>query len=266
MKSVYRFVPAMLLTAALISPGLAAEAAKLTGAARALQAAFNSGDPAAVLKARAGFEALSAAEPSVALLHYWVAVADWRGTPLFPADKKAQAKRYADDGIARCEQALKLDPKLADALALEGNLLGMSIQFDPGSVMTLGPQGDACLNRALGMAPRNPRVWLLNGITTLNKPAQFGGGADKAMPMFERAVELFAADSVTDSLAADSLAVDWGRDDASLWAGRCAMIQQQYAAAAEHYRAALRANPGNGWVRTRLLPDAEQALAKQKRP
>ncbi len=250
---------AFVFASALVPARASADPAAIAAARRTLQEAVNAGRPEGLLKARAQFQALSAAEPGSAPLHYWVAVASWRVVPLLEDAQKAEM--IARDGLAHCEAALKLDPALAEALAMKGGLQGMSIRFNPASMMTLGPQSEANLGRALGMSPKNPRIHLLRGIGTLNKPAAFGGGAAPALEMFKQAQALFAADS-----AADSVAPDWGRDDALLWAGRAAMKLEDYAAARGYFTAALEVNPANAWVKARLLPAAEEALAKKEKP
>jgi tetratricopeptide (TPR) repeat protein len=237
------------------APSSAAEPGAVASAKLALQQGVNHGSAEDVLKARAQFEVLAAAEPKVAAYPYWIAVADWRATPLLGADR-VKAARYCHDGLTRVDQALALAPNDAEIIALKGGLQGMSIQFDAGSMMTLGPQSMANLRRALSLAPSSPRVWLLEGIGTLNRPAQYGGGATAATDELERALAVSAADS-----AANESAADWGRDDAALWAGRAAMLRQDYPAAVDRFRRALSINPSNGWVKKTLLPDAERALA-----
>jgi len=227
----------------------------VASAKRALYEASGSGTIEQLVAARARFERLSAAEPKSALLHYWVAVADWRLTPRLMKDK-TKAEPYCKDGLAHLEQALRLDPKLADALALKAGLQGLSITFDPPSAMSLGPQMEEEFRRAHALAPQNPRVYLLEGLNTLNKPAFVGGGAGMALPVFQKAQDMFAKESV-----ADSTAPDWGRDDAYLWAGRAATKLKDWPRALELYKKALEANPTNAWVKQQLIPEAEKAIA-----
>jgi tetratricopeptide (TPR) repeat protein len=253
-----------LLLIACLTQAAHAEPGALEAAKHSLQDALNHGDGLGILKARAGFEALSNADPKSAALHVWVATADWRAVPLLEMKEMARGARYAKDGLAECEAALALDAGNGDALALKGILQGMSIAFDAGSAMTLGPQSSANLQRALAVSPQNPRVWLLAGITTLQRPLQYGGGAEAAEPILARAAALFAADTTRADPAA--AASDWGRDDAALWLGRAAMTRKDYAAAKARYREALAVNPDNGWVRTALLPEAEKALAAAGKP
>lgn len=244
------------------SMALAADPAAIASARRSLQDAFNRGNAPALVKARARFAALSAAEPNSAVLHTWVALADWRAVPLVGRSDKAQAEKLGNDGLAHCDQALALDPKMADAMALKGGLQGMLISFRPSSAMTLGPESVANISRALGMSPDNPRAWLLDGIGALNKPALFGGGPKLAGPKLKKAQELFAA---ADSAGADSAAFDYGHDDAWVWGGRSAMKAKDYAAAKTQFEKALEINPANGWVRSTLLPEAIAAAAKKDR-
>lgn len=256
MRSSLRIVPVLLFAVLAVPVARAADPVAVVEAKRALQSAVNHAAPDEMLKARSRFEAMSAAEPGSAALHYWVAVADWRVTPFLSGSDKVKAARYCKDGIDHCDKAIALDPRFGEAIALKGGLQGMSIQFEPGSMMTLGPQSVANTRRAITLAPNSPRVWLLDGLGTLNKPEQFGGGAVPAGETLDRAAALAAADS-----SSDPAAPDWGHDDAFLWAGRAAMMRKDYAAAREDYRKALALNPGNGWVRGRLLPEAEKALA-----
>jgi tetratricopeptide (TPR) repeat protein len=246
---------AVLLAAAAV-PAHAADPAAVVAAKRELQAAVNAGSAQALLAGRDRFVALSAAEPASADLHVWVAVATWRAVPLVMRDDQEQAKKLCDDGIRRADQALKLEAKSAEALAVKVGLQGLSIGFNPVSGMTLGAEMEETMEQALALAPRNPRVQLFDAINTMHKPKFVGGGPDKALEKFQKAQQLYAAEVV-----ADSTAFDWGRDDAWLWAGRAAMQKKDYARARDLYTKALEVNPSNGWVRHVLLPAADKALA-----
>lgn len=222
-----------------------------------IQAGFDHGDAAAILKARGALLGRLAGQPKSASLHYWVAVAAWRAVPLLSAKDKDAARRICEDGLAHCDAALEADPRMAEALALKAGLQGLSIQFDGASAMVVGPLMASNMGRAVGMAPDDPRIQLLDGINTLHTPAFFGGGPDKALAKLTSALELFASET------RDSTLARWGHDDAHAWAGRAEAGREHFAAAREHYLRALAINPANGWVRTGLLPEVERALAKK---
>jgi tetratricopeptide (TPR) repeat protein len=231
-----------------------ADPARLVATQRALDRAKFDETPAALLQARGAFESMSSAQPKSSALHYWVAVADWRLAPRMK--EPPQAERYVKDGITHATRALELDPSNAEALAIKVALQGMSIRFEPSLAMSLGPELESSMGRALGMAPKNPRVHFIDALNTLHKPEFVGGGADKALPKFEETIALFDAESV-----ADSTAPHWGREDALLWAGQSAMKLGRHDQAIAFYQKTLEVNPKNGWVRNTLIPEAEKAAA-----
>ncbi|HTO92007.1 MAG TPA: hypothetical protein VMJ70_12820 [Candidatus Sulfotelmatobacter sp.] len=255
-----RILPPLLLSLAIAGhAGASADPSAIASLRRELQTAVNRGDASALRSVRARFSALAQADPKDARVQYWVAVSSWRVLPFLIGTDKKLATEIANDAMARADQALAIDSKFAEALAVKAGVQGMMISLEPNSMMTLGPQSGANLARAAGLQPDNPRIHLLAGISTLHKPAQFGGGAKPSLDEFRRANALFAKEAVPDSTAPD-----WGRDDALLWTGRAQMELRDFAAARESFRAAVAANPDNQWVRYRLLPAAEDSLAKAK--
>lgn len=229
-------------------------------AAQGIQKGLDTGDVGAILKARAQLAAQSAADVKSARLHAWTAFVDWRAVPMLRRDR-AQAEKLCQDGIDHCDQALAINAKLADVLALKAGLQGMMIGFRPSEVMTLGPGSEANLQRAAAIDSLSPRVWLLDGIGTLNKPPAFGGGAAKAAPKLARAQALFAA-----KRAPDAIGFAWGESDAWTWGGRAAVALKDYAGAKAQYARSLEVNPSNGWVRMTLMPEADSLSAASVKP
>jgi tetratricopeptide (TPR) repeat protein len=254
-----RLIPCVLLLAAATSTGaLAADRGEIAAAKLDLRVAADSASAPGAVKARARFQALSAAEPDDALLHLWVASATWRAVPLLQRSEPQRAERLLRDGLQHVDEAIRLAPKDGEALALKAALQGLLMRFEPGSMMTLGPESAANLSRAQVLSPESPRVWFLRGIQTLHTPAQFGGSPVRAREELERAIALFARDSVSDSPA-----LDWGRGDAYLWAGQASMQSGDTKGAVSFFEQALAHDPDNRWVQ-QLLPAARDSLAKGK--
>lgn len=228
--------------------------AEIVAAKRALADAVATGTLQDVLEARRRFAALTTIEPKNPLLHYWVAVADWRAEPRLSSD--ALASRMCEDGLTEADRALAHAPEDPEALAIKASLLGMSFRFHPGSAMTLGPQIEDATQAALAAGPTNPRVLLLAGLNTLNKPTFVGGGAEPALAQLEKSEHLFEA-----ATPADSTAPDWGHEDAYLWAGQALMRLGKPAEAKSAYAKVLELNPRHAWVLRQLMPEAEKALA-----
>lgn len=234
------------------SPAKAADPAKVYVAKRALEHGAYAKTVDGMIAARADLEKMSAAEPKSALLHYWMTVADWRLAPRL-MDKKTQADRFVKDGLKHADLALRLDPKMAEVIALKASLQGLSIQIDPGNMMSVGPEIAMGMQHALALSPGNPRVLLLDAMGTLHKPAFVGGGADRALPKFKKSQELFDAEKA--DLGAGP---DWGRFEAYAWAGKSAAQLGNRDGARAFYAKALEIDPQSGWVRHVLLPELDR--------
>ena len=255
-----RLIPMLALVTSIASSAHAAEppasTPALAAAKQQLQAGVSASQIDAILQARAAFAALQQQAPKDARIACWIAVASWRAVPMLQSSDAAQAKRVCKDGIAAADRAIALDPRLADAVAIKAGLQGLSLNFNPSMAMTLGPEMEESYGRAEGMDATNPRVWLLKAMNTMHKPEFVGGGPKRAMPQFERAIALFALQK-----SDDPNALDWGRADAEIWAGRCQLKLGEPQLAKAHYERALAIDPDNVWVSKVLLPAAEKERA-----
>jgi tetratricopeptide (TPR) repeat protein len=261
---VKRWFPVLVLGLGLAAPAPRAHATDIEAVREAralLQEGVDQGRADLALQARDRFAALAATEPDVALLHYWTAVAGWRAFPLLPrAKSKAAAEATLDHAMDAVHRAIALDPRLADAIALEAGLTGMRVQLGGMTEgMTLGPVMGKLEDQAKALAPANPRVRFLAALNTLHKPGFVGGGARKALPLFEAAIAAFAAET-----PGDGLQPDWGRDDAHLWAGRAAAELKDWAKAREHFDRALELNPRNEWAKQQLADLDEKSRGSKK--
>jgi tetratricopeptide (TPR) repeat protein len=254
-----RLILSVLCVSTVVGTAAAADPAAVASLRRDLQSAVNQADLSKLRSVRARFSALSTADPKDARLHYWIAVTSWRALPIAMSKDSKLAAEMGEDALAHADQALALDPKFGEMLAVKAGLQGLMISIQQNSMMTLGPQSAANLARAETISPDNPRVHLMAGVNTLHKPANFGGGPKPALAEFQRAQELYLKESV-----ADSTAPDWGRDDASLWAGQAQMQLRDFEGAQKSFQSALAANPDNAWVKWRLLPAAEDSLKTAK--
>ncbi|HLY69983.1 MAG TPA: hypothetical protein VKR53_09645, partial [Puia sp.] len=61
----------------------------------------------------------------------------------------------------------------------------------------------------------NPRLYYLQGMSMFNTPEQFGGGKDKAKPLFAKSVELFKKQEHK------PLYPNWGQDQAEQMLAKC---------------------------------------------
>jgi tetratricopeptide (TPR) repeat protein len=119
--------------------------------------------------------------------------------------------------------------------------------------MRFGPRALSLFDQAVAAAPNDARVALLNGMTRVNAPRAFGGGAVRAEAELRRAIRLYATERNATPLPS------WGRADAHIWLGIALQAQDKPAEARAEFQRALTISPGHRWVTEELLPALDRA-------
>jgi tetratricopeptide (TPR) repeat protein len=221
------------------------------GIERALAAADWSTLDRATARLRAAIS--TAVGKSDAWLHYDLAYAlHRRASAMIVEDRTKEARTLLEESQRTAARARELGAS-THALALEGavtgQLAGVSGAF---AAMRFGPRSFKLLDEAVETAPQDPRVALLNGISRLNAPRAFGGGAAKGEPELRRALQLYADDRNVSPLPV------WGRADAHLWLGIALDQQGKTAEARAEFQRALALAPGHRWITDELLPGLDR--------
>ena len=185
-------------TTALASASVAAPAAStapsayLTVMTATVAAQSAAATPADVQANLAQLERVAAAAPSAWEPRYYQA----RGYLKlgFAGKDGDQQDQLFDQAQAALDQAKKLPgADQAEVLILQAYIYQGRIMVSP---MTRGMVYAGRVAEALGqakaLAPDNPRVYLLLGNDLFYRPAMFGGGAEKAQPLYAKAKALFA--------------------------------------------------------------------------
>ena len=117
------------------------------------------------------------------------------------------------------------------------------------SGMRFGRRAGETLDRALELAPGDPRALYLKGVNQLMAPGPFGN-KEEARRNLEAAVARFAE-------GAPEGAFWWGEPEAHAFLGLSYARENERDPARTHYERALELEPGFDWVRDSLLPDLE---------
>jgi hypothetical protein len=170
--------------------------------------------PEELIAAAATFERIADAEKTQWLPYYYAGIAHiWRGF----ADQKANKDDVANQAESLLAKAEALEPKSAEIFIAKNMASTIHMLVDP---MTRWQKYGAEAAQALGTAkqlePNNPRVYFLEGQSMFGTPAAFGGGKDKAKPLFEKSIELFKTYQ-----PASSLHPKWGLKGAEDMLARC---------------------------------------------
>jgi len=141
------------------------------------------------LQAVAGnFERIGDAEKTQWLPYYYAALAQtWIGWRPDVKDKDANAEKIK--AVLTKAQAIETNSEL---YAVENMMNTQQMLMDPQTRwQTYGQQASGALQKGLKLDPNNPRLYYLQGMSLFGTPVQFGGGKDKAKPLFEKAIALY---------------------------------------------------------------------------
>ncbi len=141
------------------------------------------------------FERVGDAEKTQWLPYYYAALSlSTAGWMPDLADKDANAERM----IGICEKGEAVATSDADKSELQTVRYMAATQqmmVDPQTrFMTYGKASGDALESSMKLNANNPRAYYLKGMGLFNTPEQFGGGKDKAKPLFEKALELYKAE------------------------------------------------------------------------
>jgi hypothetical protein len=134
------------------------------------------------------FARIGDAEKTQWLPYYYAALAQtWIGWNPATKDKDANSQQI-NAYLAKAEAI----EKNAETYAVENMSATQQMLVDPQSrYMTNGKDAATALQKGLAADPNNPRLYYLQGMSLFGTPPQFGGGKEKAKPLFEKSVALF---------------------------------------------------------------------------
>lgn len=173
------------------------------------------------------------------------------GQPPAPAHKNDRSKNEARQTVERCvdslDRALEVQSNFADALALQSACLGLLAELSTWRAPLAAPKSATQLHRALQIAPKNPRVLLLDAIGDYEHAKVPGGDAEHPCAKFKTVAALFDAER-----ADVDQVPGWGAAEAYMWLGRCYLDSGDGNAARDALERALLIAPEFGQAR-RLL-------------
>ena len=153
----------------------------------------------------ANFERIGDAEKTQWLPYYYAGLAlttaAWSDQAL---DKDANAEKIK----TLCTKAEAIE-KNSEIYTIRNMAATQQMIVDPQSRwMTYGQEASGALKKGMELDPNNPRLYYLQAMSIFGTPEQFGGGKEKAKPVFEKAIALFKTENPK------SLYPHWGQKQA----------------------------------------------------
>jgi len=104
----------------------------------------------------------------------------------------SEKEMYCDKAQEIIDEAFKIKPDESEIYVLQSMLYFARMSISPminGPVYL--PKAAAALDDAEKLDPGNPRIYYLRGKSIMNTPKFFGGGKDAAIPIFDKALNVY---------------------------------------------------------------------------
>ena len=160
-------------------------------------------------------------------------------------------KKEAEEHIKKAERYMTLlaDQGLDDSrvLSLRGAFYGYKILLDPLKAPSLGKMSKEANDKAMEMDPREPQVWLEKANIDFYWPSIFGKSKRKAVPSYEKAIELYES-------SPEGTRENWVYLNGLAGLGIAYESTRNYSEAGKVYRKLLELEPSFKWVKEDLYP------------
>ena len=202
----------------------------------ALEKARDAQDGAALDKLAVSYEAAAGQRQADAEAQFKAALAQsYRSEVALETGDKNLARLAAESGIKAAERAVALKPDLAEYHRILGTLCGQVIPANVLAGLKYGRCAQDEVNRAVQLDGRSGLNYVSRGAGFYYLPAALGGGIDKAIADFKKAIEL-----------------DPKSADAQLWLGIALRKANRNGEARKALEKAAQLNPARAWAKQQL--------------
>ena len=203
---------------------------------KALDAARNAQDRPALERIAAEAAASAAKQPQDPRMQYRSALAQsYLAEVALELRDRNLAKDAAERGIRAAEKAVALEGRTAEHHRVLGTLCGQIIPANVWSGLKYGRCALDSINKAIELDARSALAHVSRGVGNYYLPSSFGGGVDKAIIDFRKAIEL-----------------DPKLAEAHMWLGLALRKEGKNAEARTALNRSLELNPARVWTKQQL--------------
>ncbi len=160
------------------------------------------------------FQRIANAEKNKWLPGYYAAYC-YVSTTFFTEMKPEDIHKQLDLAQAEIDKIMKIASKESEVYTLQALVYELRIT-DMTKGMKFSTLATEALKTAENLNPDNPRVYYLTGTNIFHTPKMFGGGKEKAKPLFEKAAGMFESQKLKNDLMPD-----WGKEHNSQLLSQC---------------------------------------------
>lgn len=208
------FLPAILLFSVYTSYS---QSDKFVAAMKSNLAVMDSGyrNPGYMLTLANNFERIAISEKNQWLPYYYAALCQVNCG--FIQSDKDKVDGIADKATDLISKADSLAPNNSEISCVKSMIASCHLMVNPMQrYMEYGPESGSNLDKAIAQDPTNPRPYYLKGQSLKYTPEQFGGGCGTAKPLFQTALEKYAAFKPVGELSPN-----WGKERVNQLLNEC---------------------------------------------
>jgi len=173
---------------------------------------------------------------------------------LIGTKKTETAEKYIDKAEKLINDVLKKSPANATALAYKGSFTGFRIGISKFKAITLGPESNASIEKALKIDPDNVQAIVDKGNSLFHTPKIFGGDKKEALKLFQKAAALLENNSGAIN--------NWFYLNVLTLIAKTYEQTGNYQQALHTYNKILKFEPDYQWVKNELYPACQAKVRK----
>jgi len=222
----------------------------------------NLSDRTALLKIRGDFERILQLKKNEWMVNYYLAYMDlmisWSYND-FETGKSDNdnVKKYTESCINLLNKSTDVKDDFSEAYILKMSAQGNRWQYEPDQMNDIIAKSTEAKETAKKLEPDNPRFYLVDAYAVFYTPENFGGGVDKAQPLFEKSWELYQTYKPKDETYPD-----WGKDQAAGMIAMCYLKKDKPDDAKKWIDKALEASPESGFIKNYVMKEYEKVNKK----
>lgn len=170
---------------------------------------------------------------------------------LVSVKRKDEAEEVLNSAKKHMEELTELGLDNARVYSLKGAFYGFQIMLDPLKAPSLGKSSMAANEKAMSLDPHEPQVWLEKANMDYYRPKVFGGSKKRAVPSYEKAIELFES-------SPERIQNNWVYINCLAGLGIAYENTKKYSEAGGVYRKLLKLEPSYKWVKEELYPQFQK--------
>ncbi len=216
--------------------------------------ASDKNDKAALLKVRGDFERILQLKKNEWMVNFYLGSVDYMLSRVATEEKNNDdLKKYTESALSLFDKCTDVKDDFADAYVMKMAAQGNRWQYEPAKMNDIIAKSTEAKDKAFKLEPENPRYYLIDGYMTFYTPESFGGGVDKAQPMFEKSWEYSKTYKPKDETYPN-----WGNDQAAGMVAMCYIKNSKMEDAKKWIDMALEVKPESNFIKSFVMPEYEK--------